>query len=147
MQRRTFLAVAGLATLAAVGGCANFNAPWAFTADPLVNGIIGNIPGLSGTQAAAGIGSMLGLAQNRLGPGEFESVAKTLPNADAYLRAARGAGVNTDALRNVDALNEAFKKLNFNPNQARALLSSVTDWVGKNGGDAARSLMTKSLGV
>jgi hypothetical protein len=147
MQRRTFLAIAGPAALAAVAGCANLNAPWAFTTDPLVNGIIGTIPGLSGTQAAAGVGSMLGLARNRLGPGEFEAVAKTMPNADAYLRAARGAGVDTGALRNVDALNEAFKKLNFNPNQARALLSSVTDWVGKNGGDAARSLMTQSLGV
>lgn len=145
MQRRVFLTVAGLGALAGVAGCANFNAPWAFTFDPLVNGIIGSIPGVSGTQAAAGIGSMLGLAKNRLGPSDFETLAKALPNADAYLRAARGAGVNTDDLRNVDTLNDAFKKLNLSPNQARALLSAVSDGVARGGGEAARGLFAKAL--
>jgi hypothetical protein len=147
MQRRAFLAAAAVGTLAALGGCANFNAPWAFTSDPLVNGIIGNIPGLAGTQTAAGIGAVLGLAKNRLDAAGFDTVAKAVPNPEAYLRAARAAGVSTDGLGNVDALNDAFKNLRFNPNQARVLLSAVTDWVGKNGGDAARGLMTKTLSV
>jgi hypothetical protein len=147
MQRRAFLAVAALAPLAALGGCANFNAPWAFTLDPLVNGITGSIPGVSGTQAAAGIGAMLGLAKNRLDPADFATVADTLPNAQAYLRAARAAGVSTDDLRDVDALNNGFKKLGLTANQARALMSSMTDWVQKKGGEAARGLVARSLAV
>jgi hypothetical protein len=90
---------------------------------------------------------MLGLAKNRLDPADFEAVAKTMPNSEAYLRAARGAGVSTDDLRDVDALNGAFKKLALTPNQARALMSSVTEWVEKNGGEAARGLVAKSLAV
>jgi hypothetical protein len=70
-----------------------------------------------------------------------------MPNSEAYLRAARGAGVSTDDLRDVDALNGAFKKLALTPNQARALMSSVTEWVEKNGGEAARGLVAKSLAV
>jgi hypothetical protein len=70
-----------------------------------------------------------------------------MPNADSYLRAASDAGINIGDVRNVDGLNQAFAKLGMNPNQARSLLGSVTDFIGKEGGSAARGLMTKALGM
>jgi hypothetical protein len=145
MQRRAFLALAALGvTLTACGGVSN---PMAFVNDPLIGGLTKGIAGLSETQAAGGVGSMLGLAKNSLSPSDFGSISKLMPNADGYLRAANNAGINTGDIRNVDGLNQAFAKLGMNPNQARSLLGSVTDFIGKEGGSAARGLMTKALGI
>jgi hypothetical protein len=144
MRRRVFLSVALAGTLAACGGASN---PMAFAGDPLIGSLTKGIAGLSETQAAGGVGSMLGLAKNTLSPADFGSLAKVMPGADSYLKAASNAGISTGDIRNVDGLNQAFAKLGMNPNQARSLLGSVTDFVGKEGGTAARGLMTKALGM
>lgn len=145
MQRRTFLALAalgGATTLAACSGASN-----SFAADPFIGGLTQGIPGLSGPQAAGGVGSMLGLAKNTLSPADFGTISRTLPNAETYLRAASNAGINVGDIRDIDGLNQAFAKLGMNPNQARSLLGTVTDFIGKQGGSAARGLMTKALGL
>jgi hypothetical protein len=144
MQRRAFLTIALAGTLTACGGMSN---PMAFANDPLIGSLTKGIPGLTETQAVGGVGSMLGLAKNTLSPSDFATLAKTMPSADSYLSAAGKAGIDTSAIRSVDGLNQAFAKLGMSPNQARGLLGSVTDFVGKQGGSSARGLMTKALGM
>jgi hypothetical protein len=147
MQRRAFLALAALGATATLTACGGVSNPMAFVNDPLIGDLTKGIAGLSETQAAGGVGSMLGLAKNSLSPSDFGSISKLMPNADSYLRAASDAGISTGDIRSVDGLNQAFAKLGMNPNQARSLLGSVTDFIGKEGGSATRGLMTKALGM
>lgn len=146
MNRRNFLAIAALGTAAAVTGCAS-TSPMSFAGDPLVSSLTSGISGLSTSQAASGVGSILGLAQSKLSPADFGTVAKTMPNADKYLTAAQDAGVATRDIKDITGLNSAFAKLGINPQQARGMLGGVTDWVAKSGGDAAKGMMTRALGL
>jgi hypothetical protein len=147
MERRAFLALAAFGAAVTLPGCAGVSNPMAFTNDPLVGNLTRNVSGLSQTQVAGGVGSLLGLAQNRLTAGEFSSVAKTMPNPSDYMRAASGAGVATGDIRDIGGLNDAFAKLGMNPQQARSLLGGVVDWVGKTGGEGPRGMMLRALGM
>ena len=139
--RRRFLAMATAAAAAAVfAGCASTPS---FSGDPLVSSLTSS--GLSTSQAAGGLGSVLSLAQSKLPAAEYSSLTKYLPGADKYVKVAQDAGVLSDPIRDVQQMNEAFKKLGLDPNQARGLLGYTSDYLDKQGGEPARGLLVRTL--
>jgi hypothetical protein len=139
--RRQFLALAAAVAAAALfAGCASTPS---FSGDPLMSSL--TTSGLSASQAAGGLGSVLSLAQSKLPATEYSSLAKYLPGADKYVKVAQDAGVLSNPIRDVQQMNEAFKKLGLDPNQARGLLGYTSDYLDKQGGESARSLLVRTL--
>lgn len=134
-----FLAAAGAAA-AFIGGCASTPS---FSGDPLVSSLTG--AGLSTQQAAGGLGAVMSLAESKLAPADYKSFTKLMPSSEKYVKMAQDAGVLTSPVKDIQGLNSAFSKLGLDPNQARGLLGSVSDYAAKQGGDAGRSLATRVL--
>jgi hypothetical protein len=101
--------------------------------------------GLSTEQAAGGLGALMSLAESRLAPADYSSFTKLMPSADKYVKVAKDAGILTTPVKDVKSVNNAFSKLGMDPNQARGLLGSVSDFAAKQGGDAGRGLLTRVL--
>jgi hypothetical protein len=139
--RRQFLAMATAAATAALfSACASTPS---FPNDSLMSSLTG--AGLTTTQAAGGLGSVLSLAQSKLPAAEYSSLAKYLPSSDKYIKVAQDAGLLTNPIRDVQQLNNAFSKLGLDANQARGLLGATSDYLNKQGGESARSLLARTL--
>jgi hypothetical protein len=139
--RRKFLSILAAGAAAAfIGGCASTPS---YSGDALMSSLTG--AGLSTNQAAGGLGAVMSLAESRLAPADYASFTKLMPSADKYVKAAKDAGILTTPVKDMQSLNSAFSKLGMDPNQARGLLGSVSDYAGKQGGDAGRSLLTRVL--
>jgi Protein of unknown function VcgC/VcgE (DUF2780)/TAT (twin-arginine translocation) pathway signal sequence len=139
--RRQFLAMAAVGAAAALfAGCASTSS---YSGDALMGSLTGS--GLSTSQAAGGLGSVLALAQSKLPAAEYSSLTKYLPGADKYVKVAQDAGVLSDPIRDVQQMNDAFKKLGLDAGQARSLLGSTSDYLAKQGGESARGLLARTL--
>jgi Protein of unknown function VcgC/VcgE (DUF2780) len=98
--------------------------------------------GLTQTQAAGGLGSVMSLASSKLPAADYASLGKVLPNADKYIAAAQNAGVLTDPITDVGRLNSAMRKLGISPDKASSMLGQVSNYVGKVGGDSTQDTLT-----
>ena len=100
--------------------------------------------GVTETQAAGGVGSILAFAQQHLAAGDFDLVAKAIPGADKYLGMAKqllgGVPVSDKA-----GLQGAFSKLGMSPDMVSKFSPIVTDYAGKTGGDQASRLLAGLL--
>lgn len=137
MDRRRFLQ-GSLLMAAALQGCATAES-WMGSSAALTNSLTSQL-GVTSQQASAGIGSMLNYAKGKLSPGDWGTVSKSLPGADSYLKAASdtlGSGNITSSA----GLNSAFSKLGMSPEMVNKFVPIVSDYVGKQGGAAAKSLL------
>jgi hypothetical protein len=50
-------------------------------------------------------------------------------------------------VKDAGSLNSAFSKLGISPEQGRSLTRGVSDWLAKNGGDAAKSVAGRALAL
>jgi hypothetical protein len=89
LSRRGFIAAAAFVS-AVLAGCTTSSTP-SFAGDALMSTLTSGAGGLSTSQAAAGLGAVMSLAQSRLG-GDYAQIAKLLPNAEKYLQVAKDAG-------------------------------------------------------
>ena len=100
--------------------------------------------GVTETQAAGGVGSILAFAQQHLAAGDFDLVAKAIPGADKYLGMAKqllgGVPVSDKA-----GLQGAFSKLGMSPDMLSKFAPIVIDYVGKAGGQQAGNLLAGVL--
>ena len=84
-----------LGAVFALSGCSTADtaakASSVFQGDSLMSGLTSGL-GLSETQAAGGLGSVMSLAGNKLPAADYVSLGKLLPNADKYIRVAQEAG-------------------------------------------------------
>ena len=100
--------------------------------------------GVTETQAAGGVGSMLAFAQQHLAAGDFDLVAKAIPGSEKYLSMAKqllgGTPVSDKA-----GLQGAFSKLGMSPNMVSQFSPIVTDYVSKSGGQQAGNLLAGVL--
>jgi len=97
--------------------------------------------GLSETQAAGGLGSVMSLAGSKLPAADYAALGKALPNADKYMAAAQNAGVLTDPITDVEHFNSAMRKLGITPDKTSRMLGEVRDYVAKVGGSPAESTL------
>lgn len=114
-------------------------------ANPL-SGMLSDQLGVTSEQAEGGIGSMLSLASERLSTDDFEQLAGAIPGAQGYLETATRLGAVTEPLKNLTDLNAALQRLGISPDVAAQFVPTVTDLVGKVGGDQARQLLSMALG-
>jgi len=100
--------------------------------------------GVTETQAAGGVGSILAFAQQHLAAGDFDLVAKAIPGSEKYLGMAKqllgGVPVGDKA-----GLQGAFSKLGMSPDMVSKFSPIVTDYVGKAGGQQAGNLLAGVL--
>ena len=100
--------------------------------------------GVTDAQAAAGTGSILAFAQQRLAAGDFDVIAKAIPGSEKYLGAAKqllgGASISDKT-----GLQSAFSKLGMSPDMVNKFAPIVTDYVAKTGGDRAKNLLAGLL--
>ena len=100
--------------------------------------------GVTEGQAAGGTGAILAFAQQRLAAGDFDMIAKAIPGSEKYLGVAKqllgGANISDKA-----GLQSAFSKLGMTPDMVSKFAPIVTDYVGKAGGEQARSLLATVL--
>lgn len=139
--RRQFLAVAAAGAVTALfAGCASVPS---FSGDALMSSLTGQ--GLTTNQAAGGLGAVMSLAQSKLPASDFVALSKYLPSSDKYLKVAQDMGLLKNPIRDVKQLNDAFATLGLESGQARSLLGSTSDYLTKQGGESARSLLVRAL--
>ena len=137
------LALLLLATAAFLPACSSMESMMGGQSSGLVSALTQQL-GVTDTQAAGGVGGMLKLAQEKLSAGDFDQVAKAIPGADKYLATAKqflgGANVGS-----ASGLQGIFSKLGMSPDMVDKFKPIVTDYVSKNGGEKAGSLLAGTL--
>jgi hypothetical protein len=112
--------------------------------DPLISVLTnstGEGLGLTQTQAAAGLGSIMSLASSKLPAADYAELGKALPNMDKYIAAAKEAGVLTDPITDVTRLNAAMRELGISPDKKAQMLGQVSNYVSKVGGPSAKTML------
>ena len=142
MKIRLASTIVALSTIVTLSGCASTPN---FATDPMISGLTSSVAGLNPTQAAGGVGSLLGMAKSNMSATDYSTIAKMIPGADKYVKAAKDAGIASISDRT--GLTGAFSKLGMTPDQGRLLTGQVLDIVYKAGGDSAKAMLSKALGV
>jgi hypothetical protein len=112
--------------------------------DPLTNMLMSKL-GITENQAKGGIGSYLTLAKEKLAKGDFDKIAKLLPGASKYMDSAKQLGAVAGPLGNLAGLNGALGKLGMKPEAVTAFAPTVTDYIGKMGGEGVSSMLSGIL--
>lgn len=127
-----------------LSACAQMESAMGVASSTGLTSTLVNRLGVSETQAAGGVGSILAFAQQHLAAGDFDLVAKAIPGSEKYLGMAKqllgGAPVSDKA-----GLQGAFSKLGMSPDMLSKFSPIVTDYVGKAGGQQAGSLLAGVL--
>jgi len=117
--------------------------PPSFSGDALMGSLTGQ--GMTTNQAAGGLGAVMSLAQSKLPASDFVALSKYLPSSDKYLKVAQDMGLLRNPIRDMKQLNDAFATLGLDAGQARSLLGSTSEYLTKQGGESARSLLVRTL--
>jgi hypothetical protein len=133
MKRRQFFS-ACLVLAAALHGCSTVE-----SSSSVVNSLTKQL-GVTPQQASAGVGSMLNYAQGRPPAGDFATVSKAMPGADTYMRTASDA-LGAAPIKDAAGLNSAFSRLGMSPDMVNKFYPIVSDYVGQQGGAAAKGLL------
>ncbi|MFO1320759.1 MAG: DUF2780 domain-containing protein [Burkholderiales bacterium] len=138
--RRTLLkALAITLPVAALTGCESLPKLGGGNAD--ITGALTKQLGVTDSQAKGGVGSVLALAKEKLGGADFDKIAKVIPGADKYLKAATDLGAVTGKLGDLKGLSGALGKLGMSPDQITKFPPAVTEQVGKLGGGDLKNLL------
>lgn len=108
--------------------------------DPLV-GLLTSQLGITENQAQGGIGSYLTLAKEKLAKGDFDKIAGLIPGASKYMDSAKKLGAVTGPVGNLAGLNGSLGKLGMAPDTVAKFAPTVTDAVGKIGGDSVTKML------
>jgi hypothetical protein len=134
---RLFLVVSVAVALVAGGACAS-----SASSVGTITDVLGSSLGVSGSQASAGVGSVLSYAQNKLSASDYTKVANSVPGADQYVQKAKDAGaVPAGGITDKSGLDAAYAKLGISPEVAKKFTPAVLDYVGKAGGSSVQSLL------
>jgi len=144
MKRRTvvigllnlpLLAEAQTSTLSSLGGALK---------DPLLKTLTSQL-GVTETQAQGGIGAYLTLLQEKLTKGDFDKVTTLVPGASKYMDSAKKLGAVAGPLKNLAGLNGALGKLGVSSESTSKFVPTVTDYLGKVGGDSVQKMLAGAL--
>jgi hypothetical protein len=127
-----------------VSACAQMDSVMGVANSTGLTSTLVNRLGVTETQAAGGVGSILAFAQQHLAAGDFDLIAQAIPGSEKYLSMAKqllgGASINDKA-----GLQGAFSKLGMSPDMLSKFAPIVTDYVGKAGGQQAGNLLAGVL--
>ena len=112
-------------------------------AGPLLSQVTSAVPGLSTTQAATGVGSLLGLAQSKLPPDQYAQIADALPGSNALVNGAVNAGLPTSNLNGLSSLTGVFDQAGISPSQVTQMIPVVGESISNTAGpQAARNFLS-----
>ena len=98
--------------------------------------------GLTGDQSAGAIGSVLSLAQGKLGASDYSKDAGAVPGSDGYVQKAKDLGaVPSTGISDKSGLDAAYSKLGISPEVGSKVTGAVVDYAGKLGGPTVGSLL------
>jgi hypothetical protein len=141
---RNFAVALIVCTAGLLNGCAQMDSVMGIASSTGLTSTLVNRLGVTETQAAGGVGSILAFAQQHLAAGDFDLVAKAIPGSEKYLGLAKqllgGVTVSDKA-----GLQGAFSKLGMSPDMVSKFSPIVTDYVGKAGGQQAGNLLAGVL--
>jgi hypothetical protein len=95
--------------------------------------------GVTEAQATGGVGAMLQQAAGKLSATDFDSIRKSVPGVDQYLKASQNA-LGGAKLSDIGGLQGAFKKLGLKPEMVAQFKPYVLDYVGKYSPSARSTL-------
>lgn len=142
MFRKSVIALSLVLALFAVFGCSMFQSMGG--TDTLVNLLTSQL-GVTSNQALGGTGSILSLAKEKLSGVSFNSLSSFIPGADKFMQAAKDLGAVTGPVSDKAGLNAAFSKLGMGSDMVPKFGQTLTDFVGKAGGEPAKNLLASVL--
>jgi len=101
--------------------------------------------GVTSNQAMGGTGSILSLAKERLSGMDFTTLTKFIPGSDTFMKAAKDLGAVTGPVGDQAGLTSAFSRLGMGSDMVPKFTNSISDFVGKAGGDSARNLVAAAV--
>jgi len=101
--------------------------------------------GVTSNQAMGGTGSILSLAKERLSGMDFSTLTKFIPGSDTFMKAAKDLGAVTGPVGDQAGLTSAFSRLGMGPDMVPKFTNSISDFVGKAGGESARNLVAAAV--
>ncbi|MDF0651430.1 MAG: hypothetical protein CV081_09930 [Nitrospira sp. LK265] len=101
--------------------------------------------GVTADQANGGVGSILSLAKEKLPSMDFTTLTKFIPGADSFMKAANDLGAVTGPIGDQAGLTSAFSRLGMGPDMVPKFSQTMSDFVGKAGGDQAKNLLASVM--
>ena len=95
--------------------------------------------GVTEAQAAGGVGAIFQQAAEKLNAVDFDSIRKSAPGVDQYLKTSQSA-LGGAKLSDIGGLQGAFKKLGLTPEMVAQFKPYVLDYVGKYSPNARSTL-------
>jgi hypothetical protein len=142
MKRRAFLA---LACAMAARPAAVLHA--AAAAEPVI-AVLQSELGVTNDQAIYGLGALLTLAQQRLVPQDFRTVANAVPNGERYVQIARMNGIVSTPVDDADGFMKVLDGLGVNPQVAERFAPTVINFLARQANSAdAGELLVETLGM
>jgi hypothetical protein len=102
--------------------------------------------GVSETQAAGGIGSIMSLAKSKLPAESFAALGKGLPNVDKYMKTVQDVLGPNAKVTDLASLRSAFSRFGMGPEMIAKFKPFVMDALAKAGGDPLTQLLGSVLG-
>lgn len=147
MNRREFLSLGAVS--AALAACSSapekMMGAVAGKSDALLNALSTQL-GVSETQAAGGVGSMMSLAKSKLSPESFSALTKGMPGVDGYIKTAQEVLGPNMKITDLTSLKSAFSRFGMNADMIGKFKPFVADALGKVGGDPVKQLLSGVLG-
>jgi len=146
---------------AATSQVAEAVAPTPATDSGLVSSLTSQL-GVTEAQAIGGSGAILGLAKDRMSPGDFGQVSDAVPGMDSLLAAAPAVGGSSGggllgaagalgavggmgSLGSLASLAGPFSDLGMSPDMVTKFVPVILDYVQSTGGDTVMGLLKNSL--
>lgn len=102
---------------------------------PVVNEVQGVVPGLTPTQVAQGMGSILYYAQRSMPPGDFRKVKSSFPGSDAMINQGTRLGMPSE-MYGLTSLSGSLKNIGISRDQFNRLVPAMTEVVSEKAGPA-----------
>jgi hypothetical protein len=142
-----------IAAPAAIIGCGGGNPlpsgesalpPYLNAAAPLVNSVAAAVPGLTQAQTMLGLGSIFGLAKQKMPPEQYAEVATGVPGADALASEANRLGLPKQLKGMPDVVN-FVGKAGVSPDQVGKMITSLGEVMGPRVSPTAATSFFNSL--
>ena len=101
--------------------------------------------GVTSNQATGGIGSILSLAKERLPAMDFTTLTALVPGADTFMQTAKSLVAVTGPVGDRAGLTAAFSRLGMGSDMVPKFTQTLSDFVGKAGGQPASNLVMQAV--
>ena len=105
---------------------------------PVVNEVQSVVPGLTPTQVAQGMGSILYYAQRSMPPGDFRKVKGSFPGSDAMINEGTRLGMPSE-MYGLTSLSGSLKNIGISRDQFHQLVPAMTEVVNEKAGSEVAS--------